>query len=44
MAAASVTDVMKFFGMQAGDFMREWKDLPDEYKTYFKEEVGKLTN
>lgn len=39
--AATIVQVMQFFGMESGDFMKQWKDLPDDYKLYFKEEVGK---
>lgn len=41
--AATVTEVMNFFGYaRAGEFMQEWKNLPEEYKEYFKNEVGKV--
>jgi len=40
-----LTDVMKFFNMKPGEFAKDWKELDDEEKLFFKsavaEELGK---
>jgi mRNA-degrading endonuclease RelE of RelBE toxin-antitoxin system len=41
MAQASIKDVKAYFEFKSSkDFMKEWKELSDEDKEYFKEAVG----
>jgi hypothetical protein len=38
---ASIKEIMAFFEIEkASDFMREWKELSEEDKEYFKKAVG----
>lgn len=39
---ASMTDVMKFFGMKAGEFRNEWAQLTEADKEELKAELDKL--
>ena len=38
----SLTDLMKFFGMSAGEFAKEWKQLSDSEKQEFKAMYAEL--
>jgi len=36
-----LTDIMHFFNMKPGEFAKEWKELNDAEKDFFRTEVAK---
>lgn len=41
MPEATVTEIMHLLDMKASDFMREWKELPEDYKKWYKVQATK---
>lgn len=42
MAQATLVQIREFFGMSSTELAKEWRNLDENEKTFFKDEVAKV--